>query len=47
MLRAAAPVHARKAAGARRVGHLKRMKAEMARDHESFERKLRYLFWLN
>ncbi len=25
----------------------RRVKAEVERGHESFERKLRYLFWLN
>lgn len=29
------------------VGRLKRMKAEVDRGHESMDRKLRYLFWLN
>jgi hypothetical protein len=29
------------------IGRLKRMKAEVDRGHESMERKLRYLFWLN
>ncbi|MBI5482509.1 MAG: hypothetical protein HY906_26875 [Deltaproteobacteria bacterium] len=29
------------------VGRLQRMKAEVDRGHESFERKMRYLFWLN
>ena len=29
------------------IGRLKRMKSEVDRGQESFERKLRYLFWLN